>query len=439
MIFSMSACRKINTGVGSTLSSDTYSDESLIVSELQPDSSDTNTDISNISSTDNTTTDTSNTNVNSEIVESSDTSETPDTDNSYEDIVCTKIYNFRQVGFSIKSSNTMLFVTIPQEWKLEKNKNGYSILNNSQTIGSITASAKASSTDKSVNVFYGEINVNNLKVTHSIDRINSDNQPSYIRTLCYNYDDGHGNNNSIFISSPYQEMDSSAAYKMITEIKTAVSSTESNSGILQINDNRNKILILGNSFIGSSSIGSILQTMCGDEVSVEAIARGYAHVGTYSKDTYMMQKIRDCNYSAVFICGLYDHEAVLDLEDIINVCAESTTKLAIFPAHNENRSVIDSAIAKYPDTLLLDWKAEVDNLISTGISVSHFCIPDAHNHSTPLAGYVGAHMIYRAVLNKIPQTTQFSEVSESQINLLGDYVTSGLITLLDESSTYVIE
>lgn len=443
MLFSMSACRKTNTGVESALSSDTYSDESLIATESQPELSSTDTDVNNISSNDNTATNnttTSSIEVNSDIGDGLNTSETPDTkEKSYNDIVCTKIYNFRQVGFSINGSNTMLFVPIPQEWKLEKSNNGYSISRNSQVIGNVANSEKTTSTNGSVNVFYGEMNIDDIKVTHSIDQINSDNQPSYIRTLCYNYDDGYGNRNSIFITSPYQEMDSSAAYKMITEIKTSVFSTKSNLGVLKIQDSRNKVLILGNSFIGSSSIGSILQTMCGDEMTVEAYARGYAHVGTYTNDANMMQKIRDGNYSAVFICGLYDQEAVLDLEDIINTCKESNTKLAIFPAHNENRSAIDSAISKYPDTILLDWKAEVDNLIATGINVSHFCIPDAHNHSTPLAGYVGAHMIYRAIFNKIPQSTQFTEVSESQINLLGDYVTSGLITLLDENSAYILD
>ena len=86
--------------------------------------------------------------------------------------------------------------------------------------------------------------------------------------------------------------------------------------------------------------------------------------------------------------------------------------------------------------MLLDWKAEVDNLISTGINVSNFCIPDAHNHSTPLAGYIGAHMIYRAVFGEIPQTTEFTYVTNEQINLLGEYSTTGMVVLLDKSLAY---
>lgn len=439
----MSACRKIDTTVESSFSSDIYRNESLILSESQPNSSDADTNVNNISSTENTSTNnknTSHTAVGSNVEEGSNTTQTPDDkDTSYNDIVCTKIINFSQVGFSVKGSNTLLYVTIPKEWTLKNSDNGYSILKNSQTIGNVSTLAKSNDTSKAVNVFYTEITTGDIKVTHSIDRITSGNSSSYLRTLCYNYDDASGNRKSISLTFNYQEIDSSAAYKMITEVKTNTATTNSNLGLLRIEDERNKVLILGNSFINSSGIGSILQTMCGNEVYVEAHSRGYAHVGTYTNDADMMQKIRGGNYSVVFICGLYDHLAVSDLKNMISVCEESNTKLAVFPAHNENQEKIEHAISLYPDTIFLNWKEEIDNLISTGIDISYFCIPDAHNHSTPLAGYVGAHMIYRAIFNKIPETTEFIEVSKSQIDLLGEYVKTGSIVLLDKNSSYVIE
>lgn len=435
-IFSMCSCKKLNSDDGSSVLSDTFHNESIIITEPQPETTTTDINSEKTSSIENTTSvnsETSQPEENLNDVEKSDGEE-----NSYDDIVCTNITSFRKTGFSINGSNTMVFVQMPSDWEFEKSTNGYSITKNSQTIGTVTKSVTTSS-DGSVNVFNSEITTNNIKVTHSINKIAYANNTSYTRTLCYNYTDEKGNSKKVFITIPYQEIDSSAVYKMITEVDKGISSTEKNLGILQIQDNRNKILILGNSFINSSSIGSILQTMCGDEVAVEAHSRGYAHVGTYTKDTNMMQNISSGNYSAVYMCGFYDNNAVLDFKDMIDACEQSDTKLAIFPAHNENRSVIDSAIKKYPNTVLLDWKAEVDNFINTGIDVSNFCIPDAHNHSTPLAGYIGAHMIYRAVFNKIPQVTQFTEVSKSQIDLLGEYVETGTIILLDNTHTYVIE
>ena len=331
-----------------------------------------------------------------------------------------------------------MHMTMPKEWTLEKDKNGYNIVKKSQTIGRVTASERTGAADGSVNLFLGELTVGDMKVTHSIDRVNSDEKASYTRTLCYYYDAEFGSSKNISITVSYQEIDASAVVTMMTEAKKSISFTEKNMGVLQIQDNRNRILILGNSFVSTSDIGSTLQAMCGSNVSVEAYSRGYASVKTYTQDTHMMQNIRAGRYSTVFMCGVYTYSDVVELEDIVHACEASNTKMAIFPAHNENRSNIDKAAVMYPSVALIDWKAEIDALISTGVDDSHFCIADSHKHSTPLAGYVGAHMIYRAVFNKMPQTTSFGQVSKSQIALLGDYATSGSIVLLDGSSAYVI-
>lgn len=206
------------------------------------------------------------------------------------------------------------------------------------------------------------------------------------------------------------------------------SQTEGNMGVLQIQDNRNTVLILGNSFINTSNVGDILQTMCGSDLFVEAHSRGYASVMTYAQDDHMVQNIRRGDYSVVFICGFYNYSDVLELEKIVDACEYSNTKIAIFPAHNEDSSLIADAAAMYPNAVLIDWKKEINILITKGIDYYDFCFDDQHQHSTPLAGYVGAHMIYRAIFNEIPQTTSFSQVSKQQIDLLGDYVKNGTMT-----------
>ncbi|MBO5868882.1 MAG: hypothetical protein J6Q54_08245, partial [Oscillospiraceae bacterium] len=204
-------------------------------------------------------------------------------------------------------------------------------------------------------------------------------------------------------------------------------------------DNRNSILILGNSFVSTSKVGSILQQMCGNRLRVEAQSRGYARITTYVQDQNVMERIRSGEFSAVILCGLYDLESVTNLEHMINACAESDTALALFPAHNESSSLIGTAGMLHPSVLFLDWKAEIDNLISSGIDESHFCIADSHKHSTPLAGYVGAHMIYRAIFGKIPAETSFDEVSKSEIALLGDYSSTGSLVFTKEENTYSLK
>ena len=66
---------------------------------------------------------------------------------------------------------------------------------------------------------------------------------------------------------------------------------------------------------------------------------------------------------------------------------------------------------------------EINSLIKAGRDKWDFCINDAHLHSTPLAGYVGAHMIYRAIYGEVPQGDMTSSISYKEIkNVLGDYV-----------------
>ncbi len=446
LIFSISACKKSNQANESQLSIDTQQDNSSII-ELQPNTSSTITDNSNTTSVNSTNSDITSApqeSINTTVKDNSITTENnssvvSDTneEKSYKDIPCTVIYSFSQVALSIKNSNSMLLITFPKEWKISKKDNTYCITKHNETIGSVTTSAPAA-TDKSLNVFTNIITTNDVKITHTINRVASGKE-SYLRTINYNYDDENKINKNITITIPYQEIDSSAVYKMIMETKKSALSTNSNMGVLKINDSRNKVLILGNSFIATSAIGPTLQTMCGNRIVVEAHSRGYANVKTYTDDAYIMQNILDGNYSAVFICGLYNYEAVAELPKMINACTASYTKLAIFPAHNENQGCIDNATSIYGDTLFLDWKSEINNFINIGIHVSEFCIPDAHNHSTPLAGYIGAHMIYRAIFDEIPPQVDFFDVTQSQIKLLGDYATTGSISLIDQSSSYVLE
>ena len=360
-------------------------------------------------------------------------------DDAYEDIACAEIFDFQQISLTVKSSDVIIFLTIPKEWELEKSNNGYNIVKESKVIGSVAISSRSNVNNKAVNVFYGEITTDDMKISHSIDRVESGKDPSYTRTLCYNYDEERGDDGSVSLTVAYQELDSDAVYKMMTESSKLVSASKNNMGVLELQDDRNSVLILGNSFVNTSCVGDILQTMCGSKISVEAHSRGYATVQTYSDDAYMLGRIRSGNFSAVFMCGLYSATDAAVLKNIVNACEISNTKLAIFPAHNESRTQINKAAFLYPNAVLIDWKAEIDALIGTGIDRSYFCIADAHKHSTSLAGYVGAHMIYRAIFNEIPQQTSFAQVPQTRIALLGNYVRSGSVVLRNESAAYVIE
>ena len=201
------------------------------------------------------------------------------------------------------------------------------------------------------------------------------------------------------------------------------------------------ILVLGNSFIGSSEIGYIYNAMerrSGKEENMQAIARGYATVTTYSNDTTLMNRIANGEWSAVFMCGFYG-DAINDLGVIKRACEKSGTQLIIFPAHNENRTMIESAKRAYPTLICLDWKREIDELIAEGRSKWYFCIDDEHFHSTTLAGYVGAMMIWRAIYGEMPDVTLYNIPQEEYDAILGDYLESPSIGLIDPSRITVLK
>jgi len=163
------------------------------------------------------------------------------------------------------------------------------------------------------------------------------------------------------------------------------------------------ILILGNSFIYSSQVFRILQDMARDNnvnLTVDAESRGYATVQTYASDPLILQKLRNGVYDVVFLCGFYS-DMNSQLEILLNEKSNST-KIVIFPAHNEAPDVPYKTKTLYPETGIADWKGFINKLIDMGIDYSRMCIDDMHKHSTNLAGYAGASMIYSYLYKKAP-------------------------------------
>ena len=365
------------------------------------------------------------------------TTTTPEQEESYKNLSCTKISDFREINFCVSNSRTQIYIRFPKAWTLKKTDKGYNILQASNVIGSVTASNAAAS-DTPETVHSEKKTMPGVDITHRIDRIASEGKTEYFRTLSYRYKEVEGSSRTLTITVPYQQIDDGAVLTMMLTPQKQTS-TDPKMGVLPLKDNRQSVLILGNSFVGSSKVGLILQEMCGQSLYVEAQSRGYARITTYVQDADVMNRIRSGDYSAVILCGLYDSESVTNLEHMINACASSNTKLAIFPAHNESSSLIGTAGNLHPSALFLNWKEEINSLINSGIDQSHFCIADSHKHSTPLAGYVGAHMIYRAIFGKVPTETSYSAVSQSELALLGNYPSTGIVSFSKPDASYPIK
>ena len=201
----------------------------------------------------------------------------------------------------------------------------------------------------------------------------------------------------------YTELDNASA-RALSEKAFTVYKPRNYTPVKSTNGSK-KILILGNSFISSSTIGNILTdmlTQAGSDYTAIARSVGYANIATFANDEYLLNCIKNGDYAYVFQCGFYSHKDVSQFTYIKEACDASNTHLVIFPAHNEDPGSVISATRNFPDLLYLDWQAEINALIDQGRETGLFCKNDYHKHSTPLAGYVGAKMIYRALFGKNP-------------------------------------
>lgn len=341
-------------------------------------------------------------------------------EDSYKNIKCATTAGCKELRILPTGCKAHLILPFPQEWKIEKNSQGFSIIKNSKKIGTITENYNLSGEVKHEE----EYSSSGVGSNHFITKT-ATNQYNHI--IIYSYKAVNDKDAIITLSVPYSELDDDTVYDMASKMSLDSSIGISNIGAMPFTDSRKKILILGNSFIASSRIGTILQQMCGSEAVVEAQSRGYASVSSYNQDANLINRIKSGEFSAVFMCGFYGYDNIQCFETFVDACNTSNTNLAIFPAHNEGSESVYFAKLTFPHVLLVDWKNEIDQLIKTGISRSEFCSNDSYGHSTPLAGYVGAHMIYRAIFGKVPAVKNFSEVSLNQINLLGSYANTGLI------------
>ena len=342
---------------------------------------------------------------------------TADAPTDYTQTVCRDAQKFIQKTYAFEDSSRFVNLYFSFEWLIKTNESGmsYSIIRGKDTIGQLYTGEYTPEPGS-----YWEIleekstEYLGLTIAEYVERDRNAKDSVRCRYL-YSYVEDN-ETKSINLTVNYAEAGENIRYELYEHVDFEELQDHTGFGTLsRVRDG--KILILGNSFIGTSAIGSILTDMVnanGKPLKVEAISRGYAKVETYTNDADLMYKIEHGTYNAVFICGFYNSEQIAELGILKAACDKPNTELIIFPAHNESRTVINNAASIYPSLMLMDWKNEIDLLIDQGVSKSDMCIDDAHQHSTQLAGYVGAHMIYRAIFGEVP-----SEPLSSYANLQG--------------------
>ncbi|MBQ7384443.1 MAG: hypothetical protein IJV72_06595 [Clostridia bacterium] len=364
-------------------------------------------------------------------------------DAAYESIPRFDSESNAKLEFSFLGDPYALSLTLPSEWEVVSVSKGYSLRRDGNEIGRII-SGETEDASEWTEVKCYEFADGGLLTTTYIERRGEGAEAEYRYRFSYYY--AFGNISRLTnLTVALSEVDEFAEKSMAYTCTVVRLTTDSGIGILADNSVRN-IAILGNSFVGSgsSNIGAITQEMFnlnGKQCNVDAISRGMANISTYTGDAEMMNKIRSGYYDMVFICGLYSNGHVGALKTLKDACDAGQTRLVVFPAHNESASVISQAKQLIPDLVYLDWKGEIDALIANKkLSRWEFCYDDYYDHSKPLAGYVGAHMIYRAIYSSVPTVGVSSSIQQSYVDsLLGNYSSTGAIDLAYKSTVKYLD
>ena len=360
-----------------------------------------------------------------------------DKDTSYWDLKGRQIKKHKDVYFSFDKSKSIA-LSLSEDWTLQKSEDGtsYGIAYEGSTIGTILKGVSQDSEWTAVSNNKRTVDTS-FSVKKFIEKRDGQSGTEYRYRFEYSYNMGESTE-IISLCIDYLALDLNAADRLYKSSKVYTASNVKD-GMLS-KGKGGEVAILGNSFISSSSIGYILEDMMAtsnESGSFNAVSRGYATVQTYASDSTVMNDIKNGRYKIVFMCGFYSNAEITQLKKIYDACKVSGTELVIFPAHNESESVVNSARKSFPDVTCLNWKGELDLLIESGVDKWKLCVNDQHLHSTPLAGLVGAHMIYRAIYGEFPNLdgVMNADVAEAK-SLFGDYLETGVIKFDYEVNTF---
>ncbi len=353
----------------------------------------------------------------------------------YKNISCRNVPENQWKSVRIKNSKKGIAaeLKLPSDWTISANtSNSYTIFRSGKQIGIISTSQPKSAHEEFEHTSDTDFN-NSATKSHQISWYYAEGEGKFYRVFTIN-DYPRTIYFDLYLQINYSELDSASADYLFKNAGT--SSTIGSQPIppLDKNSSSKEILILGNSFIGSSNIVNILNSMLIKEntgYTINAVAIGGAYTGTFLEDYQLCNDIRNGRYCYVFQCGLYSSLAVASFEDLKQIYDAADVPAVFFPAHNEDQSSINSALKQYYDMPILSWKAEIESLIDSGISEDTFCIDDGFKHSKPIAGYVGAHMIFRTLFGRIPsEDIDFPEIGLSKDyirSVLGSYVDTGVV------------
>lgn len=360
----------------------------------------------------------------------------------YKDIICRSIpeNGWKTVELVSKVDNSCITISIPKSWEIKDGK----ILDNDTLIGEITTKAPDKS-EKSYEIYSSNTGITVFR--RSIEEYLNQGKTEYKRLFKVSKFTETVGSNILYILVDYDRLDNTAAAKIISSFDYLGSDRV----MPEIKNDSKVFLILGNDFLNTSKIAEFLSDMLitdGSNFTVEIRIKDT--IFDFASDKNLIAEIENGNFAYIFQCGFYNtsEQAITvtkALKTIIDASYKSNTAVVALPAHNEPNVEINNVLSAFSELYCINWKEEINSLIESGISYTtltetDFCQNDKNKHSTPLAGYVGAHMIYRNIFGKIPPTlTNSAPLDMATINSkLLSYPLTGIVPGKTMISKYYI-
>lgn len=364
----------------------------------------------------------------------------PSEDKNYLKIDCFKSSGSKKSHFTVKGNEKLFSFCHPIEWSIVKNQSGsFDISRGGKIIGRLS-NKSAADTDEWKRVAYREIELDGVKNREYVEKRGSGSTLKFRYRYLYEYKI-ENTSHYLTLTLSYGEANRTVTKWLFADSVFKIANTASSSGIGKLEDLKDEnIIVLGNSFLVISDIGKLLSELYINHSKSPipvVLGRGYASVKSYVNDKNIMDDIKSGVYGGVFICGLYSEEEIDHLGVLKEACDESETRLILFPAYNEPVDIVKKALDTYPELEIVDWGEEIRLLIESGVNKWELCVNDKYLHSTTLGGYVGAHMIYRAIYGKTPTKDVSIVIFQKDIDkVLGDYAGTGIVKFEEATDVY---
>lgn len=177
-----------------------------------------------------------------------------------------------------------------------------------------------------------------------------------------------------------------------------------------------RILVLGNSFIWTSDVdGQLLELASANGVRLEVTrhAVGYSQAAGHYQDIFVQQlypEVFENYYDVILLQTIYQFNDYLAVGDFLTAMDRYgiEAQLLLFPAENEG-GYAENAKADYPKARLANWKQllfEVKYNLGFGNALN---FDDDIQHSSPLAGFAGAVLLYYRMFAELPDATELAD------------------------------